>query len=60
MAMCNAGLKRVLLPARNKKDAEEIGEETNKQLELVWLERVEDAVVAVLEAVSPERQRLSG
>ena len=37
-----AGLRRVLLPARNRKDLEEIGEETRKQLELVWLERVKD------------------
>jgi ATP-dependent Lon protease len=48
-AAARAGLKRVLLPARNKKDAEEIGEETKKQIELVWLEHVEDAVAAALE-----------
>jgi ATP-dependent Lon protease len=48
-AAARAGLKRVLLPARNKKDAEEIGEETRKQIELVWLDHVEDAVTAALE-----------
>ncbi len=58
-AAARAGLKRVLLPARNKKDADDIGEETKKQLELVWLEHVEDAVAAVLESAPAERQRLS-
>ena len=58
-AAARAGLKRVLLPARNKKDADDIGEETKKQLELVWLEHVEDAVAAALESAPAERQRLS-
>ena len=48
-AAARAGLKRVLLPARNKKDLEELSEETRKALELVWLEHVEDAVAAALE-----------
>ncbi len=47
-AAARAGLKRVLLPARNKKDADDIGEETRKQIELVWLDHVEDAVTAAL------------
>jgi ATP-dependent Lon protease len=59
-AAARAGLKRVLLPARNKKDLDEIGEETRKLLELIWLERVEDAVAATLEAAPEERQRASG
>ncbi len=59
-AAARAGLKRVLLPARNKKDLEEVTEETRKLLELVWLEHVEDAVTAALEAAPAERQRLSG
>jgi ATP-dependent Lon protease len=59
-AAARAGLKRVLLPARNKKDADDIGEETKKQLELVWLEHVEDAVAAAFESAPLERQRLSG
>jgi len=47
----------VLLPARNKKDLEDVAEETRKSLELVWLERVEDAIAAALEPAAPERQR---
>jgi ATP-dependent Lon protease len=50
-AAARAGLKRVLLPARNRKDTEDIGEETRKQLELIWLEHVEDAVAQALEPV---------
>ena len=56
-AAARAGLKRVLLPARNRKDLEDVSEETRKQLELVWLERVDDAMEAALEPAAPERQR---
>lgn len=48
-AAARAGIKRVMLPARNKKDAEDLSEETRRQLELIWLERVEDALGAALE-----------
>jgi ATP-dependent Lon protease len=48
-AAARAGLKRALLPARNRKDVDEIGEETKRQIEMVWLERVEDAIDAALE-----------
>jgi ATP-dependent Lon protease len=48
-AAARAGITRVMLPARNKKDAEDLSEETKRQLELIWLERVEDALGAVLE-----------
>jgi ATP-dependent Lon protease len=57
-AAARAGLKRVLLPARNRKDLEDVAEETRKQLELVWLERVDDAMEAALEPGAPERQRV--
>ena len=49
VAAAAAGLKRVMLPARNRKDFEDIPEEARKQLEFVWLERVDDAVSAALE-----------
>lgn len=48
-AAARAGVKRVMLPARNKKDIEDLSEETRRQLELIWLERVEDALGAALE-----------
>src|SRR4029077_19495341 len=38
-----AGIKRVMLPARNRKDFEDIPEDVRKELEFVWLEKVEEA-----------------
>ncbi|WP_237180200.1 endopeptidase La [Rhodoplanes sp. Z2-YC6860] len=49
VAAAGAGLKRVMLPARNRRDYDDIPEETRKQLEFVWLERVEEAAAAALE-----------
>jgi ATP-dependent Lon protease len=51
LAALQAGIKRVLLPARNRHDLEEIPEEARRQLELVWLERVDDAMLHGLAAV---------
>ena len=48
-AAARAGLTRVMLPARNKKDLEDMSEETRRQLEFIWLEHVEDALGAALE-----------
>ena len=49
VAAARAGLKRVMLPARNRKDFDDIPEDARKQLEFVWLERVDEAVAAALE-----------
>ena len=48
-----SGLKRVLMPARNRKDYEDIPEDARARLEFTWLERVEDAVAAALEERPP-------
>jgi ATP-dependent Lon protease len=48
LAAHRAGLKRVLLPARNRKDFEDIPESARETLEFVWLERVDDAIRAGL------------
>jgi ATP-dependent Lon protease len=53
VAAARAGLTRVMLPARNRRDYDEIPESARKALEFVWLERVDDAVAAALE---PARQ----
>ena len=45
-----AGITRVLLPARNRKEFEEIPAEAREKLEFVWLETVDDAVEVALEA----------
>jgi ATP-dependent Lon protease len=48
-----AGIKRVMLPARNRKDFEDIPEEARKKLEFIWLEQVDEAVSSALEPEAP-------
>jgi ATP-dependent Lon protease len=55
VAAHRAGVKRVMLPARNQKDFEDVPEEVRQQLTFVWLARVEEAVAAALEPAQPER-----
>jgi ATP-dependent Lon protease len=45
-----AGVSRVMLPARNRRDFDDIPEETRRSLEFIWLETVDDAMAAGLEA----------
>lgn len=47
-AAARAGLKTVLLPARNKRDFEDVPESARKQVAIKWLETVDDALEAVL------------
>ena len=53
IAAAAAGITRVMLPARNRRDFEEIPEDARNRLEFIWLERVEDAVAAALAPVPP-------
>ncbi len=55
VAAHRAGIKRLMLPARNKKDFEDIPEEVRQQLTFVWLERVDEAVSWALEAGTPAK-----
>jgi ATP-dependent Lon protease len=55
VAAHRAGIKRVMLPTRNKRDFEDIPEEVRQELTFVWLERVDDAVSSALEAAKPAR-----
>jgi ATP-dependent Lon protease len=50
LAAMRAGLRTVMLPARNRKDLEEVPAEARAKLEFVWLEHVDDAMRV---AVSP-------
>jgi ATP-dependent Lon protease len=54
VAAARAGLKRVMLPARNRKDFDDIPEEARKELEFVWLERVDEAMAAALEPAAKD------
>jgi ATP-dependent Lon protease len=53
-AAARAGLTRVMLPARNRKDLEDISDDARSKLEFIWLERVEDAIAAGLEVRASE------
>jgi ATP-dependent Lon protease len=50
IAAAAGGITRVMLPARNKRDYEDIPENVRNMLEFIWLERVEDAIAAAIEA----------
>ncbi len=56
VAAHSAGIKRVMLPARNKRDYDDIPEIARKEMEFVWLERVEEAVAAALEPAKSEEK----
>jgi ATP-dependent Lon protease len=49
LAAAAAGLKVVMLPARNRRDYDDIPPEAREKLTFIWLERIEDAVNAALE-----------
>jgi ATP-dependent Lon protease len=50
LAALRAGIDTVLLPARNRKDLEEIPEPARKQLKFIWLDNVDDALAAAFDA----------
>jgi ATP-dependent Lon protease len=49
LAAHRAGLKKVILPARNEKDLEELPEEVQKDLDIVLVERIDEAMAVALE-----------
>jgi ATP-dependent Lon protease len=54
VAAARASLSAVILPARNRKDYEDIPEGARSKLRFVWAERVEDVIEAALD---PESQQ---
>ena len=48
LAATRAGINTVLLPARNRKDLEDVPEAARNAVKLVWLDTVDDAVAAAL------------
>ncbi len=54
LAALRAGIDTVALPARNRKDLEEIPESARGHLRFVWLETVDDALDAALEPSSDD------
>jgi ATP-dependent Lon protease len=53
VAAAAAGLTRVMLPARNRRDFDEIPQGARDKLQFVWLERVDDAIAEALEESAP-------
>ena len=54
VAAAAAGLTRVMLPARNRRDFDEIPKSARDRLEFIWLEQVDDAIAnALAEAKQP-------
>ncbi|HEY9278566.1 MAG TPA: endopeptidase La [Eoetvoesiella sp.] len=54
LAALQAGITTVLLPARNKRDLEDIPDEARNQLKFIWLETVDDAFQAAIVATPKE------
>jgi ATP-dependent Lon protease len=52
IAAARAGIRLVILPARNRKDFEDIPESARKMLEFVWAERVDDVLAAAFSSES--------
>ena len=61
VAAVRAGIKTVILPARNKRDFEEIPEDARNQVAFVWVENVDQAIDAAIrqQESGAERQRSS-
>jgi ATP-dependent Lon protease len=51
IAAHRAGIRTVMLPARNKRDLDDIPEEVRNEMRFVWLERVEEAVATAIEGM---------
>lgn len=49
VAAAAAGLTRVMLPARNRRDFDDIPQGARNALEFIWLERVDQAIEAALD-----------
>ena len=54
LAAQQAGIRTVLLPARNRRDLEDIPEDTRRKLNFVWLENVDDALRNALGVVAED------
>jgi len=53
VAAAAAGLTRVMLPARNRRDYEDIPKSAREKLSFVWLEQVDDAIANALAEAKP-------
>src|SRR5262249_50565918 len=49
LAAYRAGIRRIILPGRNEGEAEEIPEDTRKELEIIFVSRISEVIDAALE-----------
>jgi ATP-dependent Lon protease len=56
LAAHRAGIKRVLLPDRNKADLEEVPKEVRDELEFVFVSKLDEVLAAALESIPQPSQ----
>jgi len=54
VAAARAGIRTVILPARNRRDLEDIPESVRSRLEFVWADRIENVFARALEEAPME------
>jgi ATP-dependent Lon protease len=55
VAASRAGIRIVILPARNRRDLEDIPESVRAKLEFVWAEKIDDVLARALEEAPAQR-----
>jgi ATP-dependent Lon protease len=55
VAAARAGIRTVILPARNRRDLDEIPESVRNRLEFVWAEKIDDVLARALEGLPAHR-----
>ena len=55
VAAARAGIRTVILPARNRRDLEDIPESVRARLEFVWAEKIDDVLARALEDAPEQR-----
>ena len=55
VAAARAGIRTVILPARNRRDLEDIPESVRAKLEFVWAEKIDDVLARALQGASEQR-----
>ena len=55
VAAARAGIRTVILPARNRRDLDDIPESVRNRLEFVWAEKIDDVLARALEGQPQQR-----
>jgi ATP-dependent Lon protease len=55
VAAARAGIRTVILPARNRRDLEDIPESVRARLEFIWAEKIDDVFARAFEGAPAER-----